>query len=80
MFIGKILRLERFQEFHRISFREFPIRKTLLGHSFAAELRNKRKTAERLNAAYSAENSRLIAEHGSAGVCLENTLTRLGAG
>jgi hypothetical protein len=42
--------------------------------------RNKRKTAERLNAAYSAENSRLIAEHGSAGICLEQTRTRLGAG
>jgi hypothetical protein len=32
--------------------------------------RNKRKTAERLNAAFSAENSRLIAEHGSAGIGL----------
>jgi hypothetical protein len=63
-----------------MSFRELPAGKTLPSCSFAATSRIKRETAERLNAAYGAENSRLIAEHGTAGMCVEQTQTRLGVG
>lgn len=48
-----------------MSFPEPSVRKTLPSCSFAALSRFKRKTAERLNAANSAENSSLVAEHGT---------------
>jgi hypothetical protein len=63
-----------------MSFRELAVRETIESLFCCEVAHRSAKPPQTLNAAYSAENSRLIAEHGSAGICLEQTRTRLGAG